>query len=138
LQESLPSRLRYKLWQSYLYEESLQFGWDKFWERPWFFVGAFLIIDIFDSNFQLPQYLFWPNQPDAMHIEPWLIPFIIIGVLFAACCLWSLGVIVQMGEKRLLLNAYEDVSAASFKDLWTTSSFLAVLLVAQILYALLS
>jgi uncharacterized membrane protein len=105
--------------------ESINYGWNKFWERPWFFVGAYIIIGIFNYNYQYHAGDQNPNVPVAL-----LLILFIIGVALAA-----LRVVIQMGEKRLLLNAHENVQSASIKDLWTPHPFWRFV-GGQILYAL--
>lgn len=94
-------------------QESITYGWNKFWERPWFFVGVYIIIGIISSNLQSQ------SQRETPNIDPFLMGLlIVIGLALAA-----IRIVIRMGEKRLLLNAYENVQSASVKDLWTPHPF---------------
>jgi uncharacterized membrane protein len=92
-------------------KEAIRFGWDKFWERPWFFIGAYIIVGIFNYNYSSKNQD--PHIPVAL-----ILLLVVIGVALAA-----IRIVIQMGEKRLVLNAYENVQSASIKNLWTPHPF---------------
>src|SRR5882672_4072455 len=98
-------------------QESIKFGWNKFWERPWFFIAVYIILGIFNANYQSSS----SNSSD-FHFTPAAVAMLAllftIGVAIAL-----ISIVLRMGEKRLLLNAYENTQSATFKDLWTTHPF---------------
>jgi uncharacterized membrane protein len=106
-------------------KEAIVFGWNKFWERPWFFIGTYLIIGIFNVNFQSRAD---ETSPDVSSLAFVVLVFLAIGIAI-------IQMIIRMGEKRLLLNAYENTNSASIKDLWTPHPFWRFV-GGQILYAL--
>ena len=104
-------------------KECIKFGWDRFWQRPWFFIGAFIIIGIFNAGAQYKQNDSQLNLPAGIIL---LLALIVIAIAV-------IRIIINMGEKRLLLNAYEDVNRAAITDLWTPHPFWNFLL-AQLAY----
>ena len=94
-------------------QESIKFGWKKFWDRPWFFVGVYLIIGIFSINFD--------NLSNDPNFHPSAGLVLILSLITLA--LAAVGTVVRMGEKKILLKSYENTTSATFGDLWTPHPF---------------
>jgi uncharacterized membrane protein len=88
-------------------------------------VGAYIIIGIFNAGSQFQSNNSQDNIPAQL-----LIALAIISLAIAV-----IRMVISMGEKRLLLNAHENVSTASIKDLWTPHPFWRFV-GAQIVYGL--
>jgi uncharacterized membrane protein len=84
-------------------QSSLAFGWKTFKARPWLFVGTIIIYAAVQFVLAL--------------IEGILPEFISFFVSLAA------GTLLAVGFMSLYLKAHDNLSAASFKDLWNPKPF---------------
>lgn len=87
--------------------ECLTAGWDRFKARPWFFVGAGLILLAASVVADLPRSI-------LQHVAPgtWILGFVafLIGT--------GLSFLVSMGKTAFYLRAHDAPEAAEFADLW--------------------
>lgn len=83
--------------------ECIKFGWNKFKERPWFFVGTFII-------YMLVQILLSMVQKGM----PGLLSFVISTVV---------STFLYLGLISIYLKAHDDVQAPRYADYWHPASF---------------
>ncbi len=87
-------------------------GWETFKKRPWFFVGAFLIVSILSSgvNFQADE--------NTTYEPGTIVLFVIVGIVMAI-----IQVVAKMGATNLVLRAQENTESLGFGDLWAPHPF---------------
>ncbi len=89
---------------------AVQAGWERFKQRPWFFVGVTVIIGVISGiSGQLTGH-FDPSGPQAAALFGVMLVGTAIGMV--------VGLLVKMGTISLYLKAYDNVGSAKFEDLW--------------------
>jgi len=87
--------------------ESIQFGWETFKKRPWFFIGVVLAVVILSS---ILTSLAEENPRDLFAI------LVSLAVLV-------IHIFIEMGLVSFALKAHDGVEKATFHDLWHPHSF---------------
>jgi len=90
----------------------ISFGWDTFKKRPWFFIGAFLVVSILSSGGR------FQTDADVQYTAPTMALVIIIGIAFSI-----ISILAKMGAIRLALKAHDSAESARFGDLWAPHPF---------------
>ncbi len=90
----------------------IAFGWETFKKRPWFFIGAFLIVSIVSSGarFQSGEHIQYTATTIAMLIAGGLIMAVV-------------QIFAKMGAINVALKAQDDTTALSLWDLWAPHPF---------------
>lgn len=87
--------------------ELLRFGWEAFKKRPWFFIGAVLLIVIISG-------ILSGLAPDPVQTPS---DFVI------ALAVVILNVFIEMGLVAFALKAHADIEKVTLKDLWHPQRF---------------
>lgn len=91
----------------------VRFAWDTFKKRPWFFVGAFLFINILSNmSFQV-------EDLGLGEITPGMVAW--LSVVGAALII--VNIVAKMGANAFLLKAHDAPESVVFKDLWAPKPF---------------
>src|SRR3989338_6392547 len=90
----------------------ISFGWDTFKKRPWFFIGAFLVVSILSSGGSF-------RANDSADVTSGAVAlFLVVAVALAV-----IQVLAKMGAIRLALKAHDSAESARFGDLWAPHPF---------------
>lgn len=89
----------------------IRYGWETFKKRPWFLIGAGLLIALVNIIIS------GPDDPQA-----WSLVTVALGILS-----YLVSTFVQLGATNLSLRAHDAVETASFKDLWRPGDYLRYL-----------
>ncbi|MBI5003769.1 DUF975 family protein [Candidatus Kaiserbacteria bacterium] len=87
---------------------ALRFGWETFKKRPWFLVGATLLVFVLSWIISAIQ-----NAQSGVAV----LGFVIFLVALA------MSTLIDMGFTALYLHAHDDISTVSLSDLWHPKSF---------------
>lgn len=93
----------------------IRFGWETFKKRPWFFIGAFLIVMIISGiASQLTGALNNETPIDTSRL--------IVGVISVIVGL-AISMLIKMGNINFLLTAHDAPESAQIFDLWAPHPF---------------
>lgn len=90
--------------------EAIRFGWETFKKRPWFFIGAIVIV------FLISSILSAVGETGAEEIGSGSIILILATLV--------INIFIEMGLIAFALKAHDDVGGAAFANLWHPASFL--------------
>lgn len=85
----------------------LRFGWEHFKKRPWFFIGAVLLVVIFSGILSALT----PDQPqDAF------------GFLLTIAVV-ALNIFIEMGLVAFAIKTHDNLESVTLRDLWHPQNF---------------
>ncbi|MFZ2555571.1 MAG: DUF975 family protein [Minisyncoccia bacterium] len=87
--------------------DSIMFGWETFKKRPWFLIGAVLIVVVISALLSVLT----DERPEGA-----------MSILVAIAAL-VINVFIEMGLVSFALKGEHDVTKLSFMDLWHSNSF---------------
>lgn len=90
--------------------ECVRYGWTTFKQRPWFLIGAMLIVGII--NIVIPS-------PEENQSIPLIAGLFVLSLV--------VGALIQVGVLNFALRAHDDIAAARLADLWRPDLFLRFL-----------
>ncbi|OGG53371.1 hypothetical protein A2851_00125 [Candidatus Kaiserbacteria bacterium RIFCSPHIGHO2_01_FULL_53_29] len=90
---------------------SIRFGWETFKKRPWFLIGAFLLVTVISSI--LSSIINQSTGADAAHPN-----------FFAFLVNMAVNVFVSIGMISFALKAHDHLETAELSDLWRPQFFL--------------
>lgn len=84
----------------------IRFGWETFKKRPWFLIGAYVLIYVID----------WIPSLAADHTQGAL------SIVLNAVS-WIVTVFTLLGMTSLMLRAHDEIERVSLNDLWRPEKF---------------
>lgn len=103
--------------------ESIRFGWDAFWMRPWFFIGVSVLVCAISAI----AGHFVSSGAGAQAV-------IVVGSGYLISFL--VNILVKMGVTNLFLKAHDAVGKVQFEDLWAPAHFVSFLIASILVVAI--